>query len=113
MSLKYKIKKILYASSSSVYGDNKNLPVKEYYNTSPLNFYAISKENNEKTAEFSKISNIKFIGFRFSIYGPFGRPDIIYKLLDCYEKKKIFYLNNNGNHTRDFTFIDDATLIIF
>ena len=116
LSLKYKIKKILYASSSSVYGDNKNLPVKEYYNTSPLNFYAISKENNEKTAEFfSKISNIKFIGFRFfSIYGPFGRPDmLIYKLLDCYEKKKIFYLNNNGNHTRDFTFIDDATLIIF
>ena len=44
LSFKAQNKKILYASSSSVYGDNKNLPVKEYYNTSPLNFYAISKE---------------------------------------------------------------------
>lgn len=43
LSKKYKIKKILYASSSSVYGDNKDLPVKEFYNTNPLNFYAISK----------------------------------------------------------------------
>ena len=116
LSKKYKIKKILYASSSSVYGDIKDLPVKEFYNTNPLNFYAISKENNEKTANFfSKISNIKFIGLRFfSIYGSFGRPDmLIYKLLNCYEKKKIFYLNNNGNHSRDFTYIDDVTSIIF
>ncbi len=116
LAKKYNIKKILYASSSSVYGDNKNLPVKENYNTNPLNFYAISKENNEKTANFfSNISKIKFIGFRFfSIYGSFGRPDmLIYKLLNCYEKKKIFYLNNKGNHTRDFTFVEDAVLIIF
>lgn len=116
LSKKYKIKKVIYASSSSVYGDSKKLPVKEFYNTNPLNYYAISKENNEKTADFfSKNSNIDFIGLRFfSIYGPYGRPDmLIYKLLNSYKNNKIFYLNNNGNHTRDFTFIDDATFIIY
>tara|TARA_B110000037_G_C17109138_1_gene501114 strand:+ start:221 stop:1180 length:960 start_codon:yes stop_codon:yes gene_type:complete len=116
LAKKYKIKKVLYASSSSVYGDNKSLPVKEIYKTNPLNYYAISKENNEKTAEFfSKIGNTRFIGFRFfSIYGPYGRPDmLIYKLLNCHEKKEIFYLNNNGNHTRDFTYIDDVISIIY
>ena len=63
---------------------------------------------------FSKIGKTKFIGLRFfSIYGSFGRPDmLIYKILNCYEKKKIFYLNNYGNHTRDFTFIDDVVSII-
>lgn len=116
LSKKYNVKKLLYASSSSVYGDNKNLPVKETYNTNPLNYYAISKENNEKTASFfSKISKIKFVGLRFfSIYGSFGRPDmLIYKLLNCHETNKTFYLNNNGNHTRDFTYIDDVVSIIF
>ncbi len=115
LAKKYNIKKILYASSSSVYGDNKNLPVKEHYPTNPLNYYAISKENNEKTAKFfSEISSTKFIGLRFfSIYGEFGRPDmLIYKLLNCYEKNKIFFLNNNGNHSRDFTYINDVILII-
>lgn len=94
LSRKYNVKKIFYASSSSVYGDSKELPVKETYTTNPLNYYAISKENNEKTAHFfSKISKINFIGLRFfSIYGPFGRPDmLIYKLLHCNEKKKIFF----------------------
>ena len=110
-----KVKNIIYASSSSVYGDNKNLPVKEKFITNPLNYYAISKVNNEQTAKFfSDISNIKFVGLRFfSIYGPFGRPDmLIYKALDCINKNKKFYLNNYGNHSRDFTYIDDAISII-
>lgn len=115
LAKEYKIKKVIYASSSSVYGDNKNLPVKENYITNPLNYYAVSKENNEKTAKFfSEISMTKFIGLRFfSIYGEYGRPDmLIYKLLDCYEKDKTFFLNNNGNHTRDFTYIGDVVFII-
>ena len=115
LAKKYKVKKVIYASSSSVYGDNKKLPVKENYATNPLNYYAISKENNEKTAKFfSKIGSTKFIGLRFfSIYGEYGRPDmLIYKILHCYKKKKTFYLNNNGNHSRDFTYIYDAVLIM-
>ncbi len=115
LSRMYNIKRVIYASSSSVYGDNKNLPVKENYETNPLNYYAISKENNEKTAKFfSEISKVKFIGLRFfSIYGPFGRPDmLIYKFINCMENKKIFYLNNFGNHSRDFTYIDDAIYLI-
>jgi UDP-glucuronate 4-epimerase len=115
LAKKYKIKKIIYASSSSVYGDNKQLPVKENYKTDPLNYYAITKENNEKTASyFSKICSTKFVGLRFfSIYGPLGRPDmLIYKILNCFDNKKIFYLNNNGNHKRDFTYIDDAVFIV-
>lgn len=115
LAKKYRIKKVLYASSSSVYGDNKNLPVKEIYKTNPLNYYAISKVNNEETANFfSQITKTKFIGLRFfSIYGPFGRPDmLIYKILNLKNKNKIFYLNNYGNHSRDFTYIDDATNMI-
>jgi UDP-glucuronate 4-epimerase len=115
LAKKYKIKKIIYASSSSVYGDNKKLPVKENYKTNPLNYYAITKENNEKTANyFSNICSTKFVGLRFfSIYGPLGRPDmLIYKILNCFDNKKIFYLNNNGNHKRDFTYIDDAVFIV-
>ena len=116
LSKDYSISKVIYASSSSVYGDNKNLPVKEIYNVNPLNYYAISKVNNEVTAKFfSEVSNIKFIGLRFfSVYGPFGRPDmLIYKMINAYNKKKIFYLNNFGNHSRDFTYIDDVVQIIF
>ena len=115
LSRNYKIKKIIYASSSSIYGDSKKLPVKETINPNPLNYYAISKFNNEQTAKFfSQISKIKFIGLRFfSIYGPFGRPDmLIYKILDAVKKNKKFYLNNFGNHSRDFTYIDDTIKII-
>lgn len=110
------INKIIYASSSSVYGDNKNLPVKENFNTKPLNYYAITKVNNEETAKFfSEISNTNYVGLRFfSIYGPFGRPDmLIYKLLNRIKNKKKFYLNNYGKHTRDFTYIGDVVKIIY
>jgi UDP-glucuronate 4-epimerase len=113
LAKKYRVNKVIYASSSSVYGDNKNLPVKENYRTNPLNYYAISKVNNEETANFfSQITKTKFIGLRFfSIYGPFGRPDmLIYKMLNL--KNKLFYLNNFGNHSRDFTYIDDAINMI-
>ena len=115
LSDKYGVNRVIYASSSSVYGDNKDLPVKENYQLNPLNYYAITKINNEQTAKFfSGITKIKFIGLRFfSIYGPFGRPDmLIYKILDCVKNHKNFFLNNNGKHSRDFTYIDDVTNII-
>ena len=112
---KYNIRKVLFASSSSVYGDNQNLPVKESYELNPLSYYAITKQNNEQTAKFfSTISKTKYIGLRFfSVYGLYGRPDmIIYKLISSFKKKKTFYLNNFGEHKRDFTHVDDVMKII-
>ncbi len=107
-----KIKKFFYASSSSVYGNSSNFPLKENEISKPINFYGLTKKNNEETAEiFSKYYKMKLIGLRFfTVYGEWGRPDmVIFKLLEAIFKKKIFYLNNQGNHYRDFTYINDVT----
>ena len=112
---KYNIKRVFYASSSSVYGDNNFFPLKEKYKLKQKNIYAVSKMLNEKMAEtYSKISNIKFIGMRFfTIYGEFGRTDMfLFKLFKAYKTKKTFELNNYGNHKRDFTYIKDVNTII-
>ncbi|MDA9966879.1 NAD-dependent epimerase/dehydratase family protein, partial [Candidatus Pelagibacter sp.] len=115
LAKKYNVKKILFASSSSVYGDNQKLPVKEKYELNPLSYYAITKQNNEQTAKFfSTISKTKYIGLRFfSVYGLYGRPDmIIYKLISSFKKKETFYVNNFGEHKRDFTHVDDVIKIM-
>ena len=107
---KKNIKKIIYASSSSVYGDQKSFPTNEKAYLNAKNPYAISKVINEKISEmYSSIYNINFIGLRFfTAYGEWGRPDMfIIKLLNSIYKKKVFYLNNKGNHYRDFTYIGD------
>lgn len=107
----FHIKKLYYASSSSVYGDLKTFPLNENYYTKPKNFYSFSKKTNEDMAEiYSRLYKFKAIGLRFfTVFGEFGRPDMfIFKLLDCFYKKKVFKLNNYGNHTRDFTYINDA-----
>ena len=109
------IKKIIYASSSSVYGNSKKFPLKENHTINPNNFYGLSKKNNEETASiFSKYYDIKFIGIRFfTVYGEWGRPDMsIYKFIDASFKNKIFFLNNYGNHQRDFTYIKDVVAIL-
>lgn len=111
----HKVTKILFASSSSVYGDNKKLPVTENYLTNPINFYALSKKSNEEMAKiYSIYYNIKIIGLRFfTVYGPWGRPDMVMlKLINSFYKKNKFYLNNFGNHSRDFTYIDDVINIV-
>jgi len=111
-SKKQKLKKIIYASSSSVYGDSINFPLKENEKLSPKNIYGSSKMLNEKISEtYSKIYNIPFIGLRFfTIFGEWGRPDMfLFKLFKSYFNKDTFYLNNFGNHERDFTYIDDVT----
>ncbi len=115
LSRVFKIKKILYASSSSVYGDSKLFPVKENFKLSPKNFYGFSKKANEEMAEiYSRYYGIRIIGLRFfTVFGPWGRPDlVINKLIESFFKKKIFYLNNFGKHERDFTYIDDVIRII-
>ena len=111
------IKKIIYASSSSVYGDNVNYPLKEYQILKPKNLYASTKANNEETAEiFSRFYGLNIIGLRFfTVYGEWGRPDMfMMKYLETnLNKKKKFYLYNYGNHFRDFTYIKDVNNIIF
>ena len=108
---KNKIKKIIYASSSSAYGESKNFPLKETEKLNPKNIYGVSKMINEKIAElYQKNYKINFIGLRFfTIYGEWGRPDMFMsKLFKSHMTKDIFYLNNYGNHLRDFTYIEDA-----
>ena len=74
-----KIKSIFFASSSSVYGDSKNFPLKENDKLYPKNIYATSKVINEITAKsFSKNYNMKIFGLRFfTVYGEWGRPDML------------------------------------
>ena len=111
------IKKFFYASSSSVYGDSKKFPLTEVDPINPKNFYGLSKKNNEEMVDiYFKDSKTKCIGFRFfTVFGEFGRPDmLIYQYLESiFNTKKIFYLNNYGNHTRDFTYINDVCEIMF
>ena len=73
------IRKIVYASSSSVYGEINNKPITENSKLNPKNFYALSKKINEELADhYSKKYNIQFIGLRFfSIFGEWGRPDML------------------------------------
>ncbi len=111
------VKKFFYASSSSVYGDSKKFPLNEKDQILPKNIYGLTKKNNEEMVEtFFNYSNVKCIGLRFfTVFGEWGRPDmLVYQYLgSIYNKKKTFYLNNFGNHTRDFTYIKDVCEIIY
>ena len=112
---KIKPKKIFYASSSSVYGDNNNFPLKETEKLNPKNIYGVSKKLNETISKFySKKFNLSMIGMRFfTIYGEWGRPDMFFlKLFKSAFTKEIFNLNNKGNHHRDFTYIGDIFSLI-
>jgi len=106
-----KVKHFIYASSSSVYGNNDSYPSKEINNTDkPLSFYAASKKCNEVMAySFSNIYKIPTTGLRFfTVFGPYGRPDMaLFKFTKKIINNKSIDLFNNGNHVRDFTYIDD------
>ena len=109
------VKKFIFASSSSVYGEGKKFPQSEEMKPKPINIYSSTKLLNEEIIrDYSNISKIKFIGLRFfTIYGSHGRPDMfLFKLLKSIFKKNSFYLNNYGNHLRDFTHVDDVKMII-
>jgi UDP-glucuronate 4-epimerase len=112
-----KIKKIFCASSSSIYGLSNKFPYKENHNTdNVLQFYAVTKKTNELMSHvYSNLNNLSIIcGRFFTVYGPMGRPDMaIYKFaLNILNKKKI-QIYNNGNHFRDFTYIDDLIIVLF
>ena len=108
---KIKIKKFIYASSSSVYGGNERMPFSVKHRVDkPISLYAASKKSTELLAEcYSHLFKIKCIGLRFfTVYGPWGRPDMATFIFTkkILENKKI-NIFNYGNMKRDFTYIDD------
>ena len=116
LSKNYKVKRLFYASSSSVYGDTKKFPLKENNKLSPNNTYSLTKKFNEDIAKvFNNYYGLKLIGLRFfTVYGEWGRPDMfISKLILSNLKKRKFTLNNFGNHFRDFTYIGDVVEILY
>ncbi len=108
-----KVKHFIYASTSSVYGNNLIYPSKEIHNTNkPLSFYAASKKCNEIIAySFSNIYKLPTTGLRFfTVFGPYGRPDMaLFKFTKNILKKRQIYVFNKGNHVRDFTYIDNIS----
>ena len=113
---KYKIKRLFYASSSSVYGENRSFPLNEKQKISPNNIYALSKKINEEISLiFNKYYNSKLTGLRFfTVYGDWGRPDMMMvKFIDSHYKKKLFKLFNFGKHVRDFTYVNDVVEILY
>lgn len=111
-----KIKKFIYASSSSVYGDVKKFPFTEDDSSiKPISVYGASKLSNEMVADvYSKNFNINCFGLRFfTVYGPYGRPDMAYYDFALKNQKNIkIELYNNAKMFRDFTYIDDVILAI-
>ncbi len=112
LSKKYKIKHLLFASTSSVYGDYKIFPLKEDFNTDKsLSFYASTKKTNEVMAyTYSNLFKVPTTSLRFfTIYGPWGRPDMaLFKFTKKILSNKKIDIYGNGEHFRDFTYIDDA-----
>ena len=107
-----KISHLIYASSSSVYGNNKEIPFSEKHSVNhPLSLYAATKRSNELMAHtYSHLYGLPTTGLRFfTVYGPWGRPDMSYFIFTSKivkgEEIKIY---NNGDMSRDFTYIDDV-----
>ena len=115
--LKKNIDRFLYASSSSVYGKNSKQPFSESEPCdSPESYYAATKRANELMAcSYSKTQGLNSIGLRFfTVYGPWGRPDMAPAIfVRSALNKKTISLFNNGNQTRDFTYINDIVNGIF
>ena len=110
----HNINKLVYASSSSVYGDNKKTPFEEIDNTDkPISLYAASKKSNELMAHtYSHLFKLNTIGLRFfTVYGSWGRPDMAYYLFaDAITKDKAIKVFNDGDLSRDFTHVDDIVI---
>ncbi len=110
-----RVKRVVYASSSSVYGDSKTLPKKESEIGMPLNPYAVSKYTDELYAYVSHLNyNQEIIGLRyFNVFGPNQSPKgdyaaVIPLFINGFLANKPPYINGDGSQTRDFTFIENA-----
>ena len=106
------IKHFVYASSSSVYGLNEEVPFSVQHSTNhPVSLYAATKKSNELLAHtYSYLYKIPTTGLRFfTVYGPWGRPDMAYFLFaDAIFHNKPIRVFNYGNMKRDFTYVDDV-----
>ena len=107
----YPVKHLLYASSSSVYGNNEKVPFSEDDNVDhPVSLYAATKKSNELMAStYSHLYGIPATGLRFfTVYGPWGRPDMaIWKFTEAILNNKPIQVYAEGKLLRDFTYIDD------
>lgn len=112
----FKIKHLLYASSSSVYGLNNVFPFSEDHPVShPISLYAATKRSNELMAHtYSHLFNLRTTGLRFfTVYGPWGRPDMaLFKFTKSILKGEAIDVYNNGEMIRDFTFVEDIVISI-
>lgn len=109
------IKRFVYASSSSVYGDEPNLPKREEKIGKPLSPYAVSKLTNELYASvFADTYGMEMVGLRyFNVYGPKQDPEGVYAAVIPLFLKHLVnnespFINGDGNQTRDFTYVDNA-----
>ena len=102
---------MVFASSSSVYGESKEYPLKENNSADkPIQLYAATKRTNELFAHtYSHLYKLKITALRFfTVYGPWGRPDMsLYKFVKNILRDQPIEIYNNGDHIRDFTYIDD------
>ena len=107
-----KVKRLVYASSSSVYGNSKQDSFYESDNVDyPISLYAATKKSNELMAHtYSHLYGLETIGLRFfTVYGPWGRPDMAYFLFtDAIFNNRSIKVFNKGKLSRDFTYIDDV-----
>lgn len=105
------VKRLIYASSSSVYGNQNEVPYRETDRTDePVSLYAATKKSNELFAHtYAHLFGIKAVGLRFfTVYGPYGRPDMAYfSFVKDILNGNTIRVFNEGNLSRDFTFIDD------
>jgi UDP-glucuronate 4-epimerase len=111
LCVEYNISKIVFGSSSSVYGSNPHLPLKETDQMMPLNPYAYTKMLGEQLCKFySDYRNLNIVCLRFfTVYGPRGRPDMaVFKFVDSIYKNKPIDVYGDGLLTRDFTFVLDT-----
>ncbi|WP_320675178.1 NAD-dependent epimerase [Prochlorococcus sp. MIT 1341] len=107
----HKVQNLIYASSSSVYGGNTNMPFSEKQGVDhPVSLYAATKKANELMAHtYSHLYGLPATGLRFfTVYGPWGRPDMaLFLFTNAMLKGEPIKVFNEGNMIRDFTFIDD------
>lgn len=108
------VEHLVYASSSSVYGGNTKMPFSVHDNVNhPVSLYAATKKANELMAHtYSHLYRLPTTGLRFfTVYGPWDRPDMaLQKFAQAITKGKPIQLYNEGNHRRDFTFINDIVM---
>lgn len=111
----HKVKRFVYASSSSVYGDHPELPKREDQTGNPLSPYAVSKKTNELYASvFAKNYGLEVIGLRyFNVFGPNQSPEgpyaaVIPLFMNAALNKQSPMIDGDGNQTRDFTFVENA-----